>query len=46
MCVGSMVSYFAPMTSVGTVIFGRSAVRSHRSSFPLAPSSLGPCIGM
>ena len=29
------------MTSVGTVMRPRSAVRSHRASRPLAPSSLG-----
>ena len=43
---GSIVSCFAPTDRIGTVSFGRSATRSHFSSFPLAPSSLGPCIGM
>ena len=34
------------LVSVGTVSFGRSLVRSHLSSLPLNPSSLGPCIGI
>ena len=44
MNAGSIVSYLAPIVSVGTVIFARSAVRSQLTSLPLAPISLGPCI--
>jgi proline iminopeptidase len=35
-CAGSIVSYLAPITSAGTVICSRSAVRSQFNSFPLA----------
>ena len=42
---GSIVSCCPAMTSVGTVILFRSAVRSQCSRMPLAPISLGPCIG-
>jgi len=46
MWAGSMVSCWAPMTSVGTVMVASSAVRSQpaRLASLLMPSSLGPCI--
>jgi hypothetical protein len=46
MNAGSMVSWPAPMTRVGTWIEARSSVRSQCASVAsaLMPSSLGPCI--
>ena len=44
MNAGSIVSWRAPITSVGTSIRDSSSVRSQSTSLPLSPSSLGPCI--
>jgi hypothetical protein len=46
MWAGSIVSWQAPITSVGTSIDARSPVLSQRASLApaLIPSSLGPCI--
>ena len=44
MSSGFISSYFAPITSVGTLIFGRSAQRSQSLKLPVTTNSLGPCI--
>jgi hypothetical protein len=43
--LSSIVSCCAPIVSVGTVISGRSLMRSQAINVPRKPSSLGPCIG-
>ena len=46
MCLGSMVSYLAPITRVGTVILCRSALRSQNARLPPASNSLEPSIAV